>query len=131
MDSFRTIAAVLVVLLAFTGFQLIANYSLRRSVREDVKRQMDSADAQMLRLREGIGKANQQLKAFQSELAAAADSLQAVAEKVKDAVTKSGQLSESVTALETQIKALGAIVEAIKKKLGALDGATDGAHAAP
>ena len=54
MDSFRTIAAVLVVLLAFTGFQLIANYSLRRSVREDVKRQMDTADAQMLRLRAGI-----------------------------------------------------------------------------
>ena len=100
MDNFKTVAAVLVVLVAFTGFQLIANYSLRKAVRNDVEKQMkqiETSEAEMLRLRNGLKQATQDL------------------EKLHEAVTGLDRLNE----LAKQIETLAGAVDTLKAKLDA------------
>jgi len=126
MNGLKTVAAVLVVLLAFTGLQLIANYSLRKSVVRDVKkqiRQIDSGRAEMLKHQERLREATRLMTKL-------ARSLEAVSSQVAAAVAKSADLAKSVAELELKLKALGAGLDEIKKKLGALAGAADTAQAA-
>ncbi len=125
MNSLKTVAAVLVVLLAFTGFQLIANYSLRKSVVEDVKKQIkqiDSGRAEMLKHQERLREATKLMTKL-------AGSLEAVSSQVAAAAVKSADLAKSVGELEAKLKALGASLDDLKKKLGALDGAADAMRA--
>ena len=113
MDNFKTVVAVLVVLVAFTGFQLIANHSLRKSVRSDVEkqiRQIESSDAELLRLRQGL-----------------ADAAVEVA-KLKDVAKDVASLQEAVKGLDG-LKALPGEVDRLSKAIDALKAKVDAAAA--
>jgi chromosome segregation ATPase len=144
MDNFRTVAAVLVVLLAFTGFQLIANYSLRRAVREDVKTQVadtQNTKAEMMmhhkqlqaarRLMDDLSKSINAASASMTALDATLGKLEKAAagldSKLKAATDG---LGTKVGAIETRLKELEAAADALKKKIGLLGGAADDAGAA-
>jgi len=120
MNSFRTIAAVLVVLLAFTCFQLIANNSLREAVRSDVKHQVGLTEDEMLRHQEQIRKATE----LMGKLTA---SLEAANSEVDAAAAKSADLTKSVGELESKVKALGVELEDVGKRLEMLKGAAENA----
>lgn len=122
MDNFRTVVAVLVVLLAFTCFQLIANYSLREGVRRDVRKQIDSSDVQMLRHHD-------QLKAAAGLTVRLAKSLRQVEAEMAAAKTSSADLAKVVGDLVDEVeKKLGALktsLRGIEKKLAGLGGGAD------
>jgi|GEM_PF-6382761 len=120
MNSFRTIAAVLVVLLAFTCFQLIANNSLREAVRSDVKTQVGLTEDEILRHQEEIRKATE----LMGKLTA---SLEAVNSEVGAAGVKSADLMKSIGELEVKVKAVGAELEDVGKRLEMLKAAAENA----
>ena len=120
MNSFRTIAAVLVVLLAFTCFQLIANNSLRDAVRSDVKTQVGLSKEEILYHQEQVRKATE----LTDKLTA---SLEAVNSEVGAAAVKSADLTKSVGELESKVKALSVELENVDKELETLKGAAENA----
>ena len=132
MDNFKTVTAVLVVLVAFTGFQLIANHSLRRSVRSDVERQIkqiESSDAELLRLRKGLADAAAEVAKLDG-IAKDIASLQAAVkglEGLKGLPAEVAKLSAAIDALKAKVDAaaakigsLEAPVEAVEKRIGSL-----------
>ena len=134
MDNFKTVAAVLVVLLAFTGFQLIANYSLRKAVRADVAGQIErieGSEAELLRLRRGLKAAAadlDKLREVAKEIAALEKAVAGL-ERLKDLPKEIEKLSAAIDALKAKIDAAaaktGALegpVDALGKKIGSLDG---------
>lgn len=119
MDNFKTVAAVLVVLVAFTGLQLIANHSLRRSVRSDVEkqiRQIESSDAELLRLRQGLADA----AADVAKLSGVAKDIASLQEAVKG-LERLRELPKEIEKLSAAIDALRAKVEAAAAKVGSLE----------
>ncbi|MFW6107857.1 MAG: hypothetical protein ACOC70_01530 [bacterium] len=123
MNNFRTVVTVLVVLLAFTCFQLIANYSLRRAVREDVHDQIEkteSARAELIEYEEELAKATERL----DELVAA---LEQVAGQAEAARQKSEKLSVALDAVAAKLEALKTRLDEIEKKVGPLGKAADAA----
>ena len=133
MDNFKTVVAVLVVLVAFTGFQLIANHSLRKSVRSDVEKQIkqiESTDAELLRLRNGLADAAVEVAKL-SDIAEDVAALQAAVkglEGLKELPAEVEKLSEAIKALKAKVDAaaakvgsLEAPVGAIEKRIGSLD----------
>jgi len=132
MDNFRTVAAVLVVLFAFTGFQFIANHSLRKAVQRDI----GSAESRMAGVIGQIAAADAKVRAAHTQLAELdgaaarlAESLKAVTEQVNSTGARSAELEKSVDALQAKVAALSAGIDAMMKKLGALDRTADSAQA--
>jgi chromosome segregation ATPase len=134
MDNFKTVAAVLVVLLAFTGFQLIANYSLRKAVRADVAGQIErieGSEAELLRLRQGLKETAadlEKLRGVAKEIAALEKAVAGL-ERLKELPKEIEKLSAAIDALKAKIDAAaaktGALegpVDALGKKIGSLDG---------
>lgn len=116
MNNFRTVVAVLVVLLAFTGFQLIANYSLRRAVRKDVQDQIEkteSARAELIGYQEKLAKATERL----NELVAA---VERAAQQAEAARQKSEELSTALDAVTAKLETLKTRLDEIEKKVGPL-----------
>ncbi len=115
MDKLKTVVAVFVVLLAFTGFQVIANYSLRRAVRSDVREQIErarSAEAELVRVQKRIG-----------EMAAQLD---AVAGRVGELEQRFASLKDSGTALDGLLTGLADAVKRIGADLKAAKAGKDG-----
>lgn len=122
MDNFKTIAAVLVVLIAFTGFQLIANYSLRSAVRADVARQMAKADDQITKHNEQLkqayelsGSLAQSMADLQSQFSRMTDDLAATNERLAQISAKAAENVHALNTLDANITSLAKKVEEMKK----------------
>lgn len=122
MDNFKTIAAVLVVLIAFTGFQLIANYSLRSAVRADVARQISKTEDQVTRHNEQLkqayeisGSLAQSMADLQSQFSKMTDDLAATNERLAQISAKAAENVEALNALDVNIAALAKKIEEMKK----------------
>ncbi len=125
MDSFKTFAAVLLALLAFTSFQLIANHSLRRAVRNDVKTQIDSTDQQMLKHQAQLREAAELMNKLEHLLKTANSTAgAAVFESARLADSVHG-LAGSVASLAAKIKTIELALDKVTAKLGSLESATD------
>jgi len=123
MNNFKTIVVVLVVLLAFTGLQLIANYSLRKAVRGDVEkqiRQIENSEAELLRLRKGLTAVAEDL----AKLREAAKELDKLREAIKG-LDRLKELPNEIEKLSAAIDALRAKIEAAAAKTGALNEPVD------
>jgi len=110
MDNLRTVIGVLVVLFAFTCFQLIANYSLRRSVSADVRGQIDQIDKRLQRTTQLMDRFEQSLKTLNRQTTDAAAKSAALTESI-------GTLGQSVRALKDDIGDLKTELETIKTNL--------------
>lgn len=118
MDKLKTVVAVFVVLFAFTAFQVIANYSLRRAVRSDVREQIErarSAEAELVRVQKRI-----------AEMAAQLD---AVAARLGELEQRAASVKESGTALEGLLNGLADTVKQIAADLKAAQAKPDAGKA--
>ena len=126
MDNFRTIAAVLVVLAAFTGFQFIANYSLRSAVRADVQRQIAQTDQQAVKHNEQLkqayelsGSLAQSLADLQAHLLRMNDEFAATTERLGQISAKAAETAETVNALANNLDSLERKIDELKQSADA------------
>ncbi len=115
MDNFRTVSAVLVVLLAFTGLQLVANYALRRAVREDVKQQV----AETQNTRAEMLEHHRRLKEAADLLGGLNTSLDTVRTRMAALETTLGTLGKAVEALGAKLREAAADAEGVDAKIEA------------
>ncbi len=114
MDKLKTVAAVFVVLFAFTVFQVIANYALRRAVRSEVQEQIErarSAEAELVRVQKRV-----------AELVAQLDG---IAARLGELEQRSASVKESGTVLEGLLNGLADIMKQITAELKAAQAKPD------
>jgi chromosome segregation ATPase len=120
MQNIRVIVAVVVVLLAFTGFQLIANYALRRAVRGDVQKQIEQAQG----LETDLAKAHDELRRIGKTAAMLREQLATSAEAVRTKIEASARQAETlapaVTTIDTGVKELSAKLAKCAEDAGTL-----------
>jgi len=110
MSNFKLIAAVFVVLLAFTGFQVITNTSLRKAVRDDVQQQIQSSEGRMLRHQEQLQKATEKAEELGRQLDAAKA-------KAADQAAALDELARAVAELHARVESANAELQQLLRSL--------------
>lgn len=115
MDNFKTVIAVIVVLGAFSGFQLISNQALKRSIKQETSpaaQELAAVRAQVTAMDDKV----QALKGDLDRLKVSTDQLSTAMAGAKarseEAEAKAGEVAKSIDVLQKKLTDLHTAINA-------------------